>query len=365
MRGHGEGTITKRIRRMKDGREVRSWQAALTLEDGGRAFRYTSTYEDAQLALREMQRARERNQPVKATAETAGAFLQCWLDTKRSKAPKTHASYAQQVRLYCEPAFGRRKLRDIRPADVQKLISDLAKDRPSTAQHVRATLKCALAFAVKLGLIPTNPVDVVNKPTHRAKPVEAMSFEQAQSVLVAFDGHPLRAFITFMLNTGARPSEALAVTWNRIDLGRATVTIDRSLPIGGQEPIPTKTSRSNRTLPLWRTTVSALEDRPRGIGDRPVFSSSEGKFLDERILLRSVRRHLKRSGLAPLTLYQLRHGAATLRLLNGDSLKVISEQLGHSTITTTADRYLHVTEGQLRDSSDRLEQALRSSRKGH
>jgi integrase len=358
MRGHGEGTITKRVRRLKDGREVIGWQAAVTSKDGRRVFQYAATYSNAQSLMRQMQRAKERGRPMKPSAETVGTFLKTWLVSKLSLSAKTQSGYEQLLRLYVLPDFERRKLKDITALDIQRLISQLAKDRPSSAQHVRAVLRAAFGFAVKAGLILTNPVDAVEKPKHQPRPVEAMSFEQAQAVLSAFAEHPLNAFITFMLNTGARPSEALAVTWNRIDLVRGTVTIDRSLPIGDQRPMPTKTATSNRTLPLWRATISALEDLPRGIGDRPVFSNGDGRYMDERILLRTVRRHLKRCGLAPLTLYQLRHGAATLRLLNGDSLKIISEQLGHSTITTTADRYLHVTEGQLRESANRLEQAL-------
>ena len=56
MRGHGEGTITKRIRRLKDGREVVRWQAAVTAENGKRVFRYASTFALAQIMLRQIQR---------------------------------------------------------------------------------------------------------------------------------------------------------------------------------------------------------------------------------------------------------------------------------------------------------------------
>jgi integrase len=243
---------------------------------------------------------------------------------------------------------------------VQRLVSELAKDRPSTAQHVLTALKAAFGLATQWGLIPMNPALLVERPKHRPKPVAAMSYEQAKAVLTAFSGHPLEAFVSFMLSTGARPSEALGLTWNQVDFGRGTVTIDRSLPIGGQEPIPTKTGRSNRTLPLGSATIAALRRLPRAIGDAPVFASPDGCFLDERNVLKAVQRHLRHYGLPVLTLYQLRHGAATLRLVNGDSLKLISEQLGHSTISTTADRYLHISEGQLRDSAERLEQALGS-----
>ena len=48
------------------------------------------------------------------------------------------------------------------------------------------------------------------------------------------------------------------------------------------------------------------------------------------------------SGLPPVTLHGLRHGAATLALAAGADLKVVQDQLGHSTITLTADTYTSV-----------------------
>src|SRR5579875_3943333 len=128
MRGHGEGTVTKRVRKTKDGREVVSWQAALPLENGGRAYRYSRTYEGARDALREMIRAREQGRPVKVPTETVAAFMQRWLEVKEARAPKTHREYANQVRLYINPALGSLKLREIRAAQIQHLISDLATD---------------------------------------------------------------------------------------------------------------------------------------------------------------------------------------------------------------------------------------------
>jgi integrase len=256
------------------------------------------------------------------------------------------------------PAIGRVRLRDVGPAHIQRIISDLTKDRPSTAQHVLTTCRAAFASAVKLGFIPANPANSVDRPRHTPRPVQPMTPDEAQAILHAFAEQALGPLITFMLNTGSRPSEALALTWNRVDFDRRTVLIDRSLPIGGQNLLPTKTSRSKRTLPLWSSTAAALEKLPGGIGDSPVFSGPEGRFLDERTVLKTFQRRLREIGLPTLTLYALRHGAATLRLQGGDDLKTISEQLGHSTISTTADRYLHVTDGMLRESADRLERAL-------
>jgi integrase len=51
---------------------------------------------------------------------------------------------------------------------------------------------------------------------------------------------------------------------------------------------------------------------------------------------------VKRSALPPVRLHDLRHGAATLTLLEGTELKVIADQLGHSSVVLTADTCLSV-----------------------
>jgi Phage integrase family len=51
---------------------------------------------------------------------------------------------------------------------------------------------------------------------------------------------------------------------------------------------------------------------------------------------------VEESGLPPVRLHDLRHGAATLMLLAGDELKTIADQLGHSSVVRTADTYLSV-----------------------
>ncbi len=364
MRGHGEGTVTKRVRKTKDGREVVSWQAALPLENGGRAYRYSRTYEGARDALREMIRAREQGRPVKVPTETVAAFMQRWLEVKEARAPKTHREYANQVRLYINPALGSLKLREIRAAQIQHLISDLATDRPATAQHVLTTLRNAFGLAVQWGLLPGNPAQRVERPKHDPRPVEPLTFEEAAAILAAFQGHRLEAYVTFMFDTGCRPNEALAMTWDQVDLERRIARVVQSLPMHGElQPIPIKTRKGNRTLTLMGMTVAALkrrqaEQRALGIVTPWIFDRGDGEPANESVVYHQVSKHLERCDLRHLSLYELRHGMATLQLENGESLKDISERLGHSTISTTADKYLHVSEGRLRAATERMEKRL-------
>jgi hypothetical protein len=65
-------------------------------------------------------------------------------------------------------------------------------------------------------------------------------------------------------------------------------------------------------------------------------------FLKQRVVKRELRRLLAASGFRPVRLYELRHTVATLGIAAGVSVKVISDQLGHASISFTLERYSHV-----------------------
>ena len=70
------------------------------------------------------------------------------------------------------------------------------------------------------------------------------------------------------------------------------------------------------------------------------------------------KRLLKSAGLPAIRLYDLRHTAATLRLVNGEYPKVVQEMLGHASITLTMDTYSHVLPGMQEESAARLDALL-------
>jgi len=116
-----------------------------------------------------------------------------------------------------------------------------------------------------------------------------------------------------------------------------------------------KTEHSRRTVALPAECITALrhhrarqaEERLRlgtGYGDRGlVFAQEDGRPIDPRTMNRYFTQALKRSGLPAIRLHDARHTYATWMLQTGVPMKVVSDQLGHSSITITADVYSHVT----------------------
>ena len=125
---------------------------------------------------------------------------------------------------------------------------------------------------------------------------------------------------------------------------------------GGWYFSETKTARSRRQIPLPASTMRALaEHRRQQAAERLkagatnqqhdlVFATPEGGPLAPRNLKRRHFRPILERDKLPLNfrLYDLRHSCATLLLSAGEHPKVVSERLGHATITLTLDVYSHV-----------------------
>lgn len=197
----------------------------------------------------------------------------------------------------------------------------------------------------------------------------------ATRTATANTGDRYHTLFDFALATGMRPGEYLALRWTDVDLKKGIVTVQRALSrVKGEgylyaEP---KTSRSRRSIPLPASTGRLLEAWKKrqsaeimAAGEAYernglVFAADNGRPLHEGNL---VRRHfkptLRRAALPDsIRLYDLRHTCATLLLAAGVNPKIVSERLGHASITLTLDTYSHVLPTMQTDAADRLEHLL-------
>ena len=89
-----------------------------------------------------------------------------------------------------------------------------------------------------------------------------------------------------------------------------------------------------------------------------VFTTKVGEPLDTSTVTRAFQAALRRAGLPRQRFHDLRHACATLHLEAGEELLVVSRMLGHSTISTTADIYAHITPATLERTADRMDGIL-------
>ena len=90
-----------------------------------------------------------------------------------------------------------------------------------------------------------------------------------------------------------------------------------------------------------------------------VFCTHQGRpLIGSNVLNQNLHPLLKRAGLLRVRFHDLRHTAATLLLLRGAPPKVVSELLGHSSVSLTLDVYSHVLPDMQREATTALDQML-------
>jgi integrase len=294
-----------------------------------------TSQEAAAAALERLSSTAAGSEPGLTTAE----WLWRWLESRVWLRASTRRSYAAHMRGYLVPYLGGIPLAALTTGDVQGMFIAIARDEralgrpvgPATLKRIHATLQAALNGAVRVGLIPSNPGRFPELPrAARPRPqvwtpaltgrweqegwrpdVGVWTAEQTRTFLACVRQHRLYALFHLVALRGLRRGEAAGLAWTDLDL-EAGQQAERE-PAGAR----------------WTETGY-------------VFTTRAGKPVGPDRLTRMFRKLVAGSGLPPVTLHGLRHGAATLALAAGADLKVVQDQLGHSTIVLTADTYTSV-----------------------
>jgi len=316
--------------------------------------------------------------------------------------PTTRLSHQGYIEQFLIPQLGHLRLADLSTQHLAAAFAQIAAGRnrfgelhtPCTLHHVRTTLQAALNGAVREGLIPDNPARRMELPIRpRARAVvwtparvahwQATGTRPAMAIwtphqLAAFlhvaRGDRLRALWWLIALRGLRRGEAVALQWTDLDLDTREAWICRARTSAGYRVHegPPKTAAGTRTIALDKKTVAVLRRHTRRqqaeqaatrAASRPwyesgyVFTRPDGSPLHPDYVSQRFRVLVVRSGLPPIRLHDLRHGAATLAHTAGADLKTVQDQLGHASIGITADLYTNVlpaTQHQAAEATARL-----------
>jgi integrase/recombinase XerD len=157
-----------------------------------------------------------------------------------------------------------------------------------------------------------------------------------------------RAMFASLYLTGLRKDELANLTWNDLDLKRAT------LRLTAKEDFAPK-DYEEREIPLPRDLVRLLEKLPRT--STWVFASRNGKRLGRNDMLRRLKEVAERAAVKDATLHKFRHTYATRLLENGCDIVTVQHLLGHSDLDTTR-KYLSPNEDLKREAVNRLSLTL-------
>ncbi len=277
--------------------------------------------------------------------EAADQYLASLVSEGRS--PHTQAAYRRDLRAFA--AFtGDLDLGAVTPDLLQRFVASDLVQRDATGRQrakasinrYRVTLKALFAWADARWLTERNPSTILKCRRHRALPPEVLSDDEVERVITfPFAGTHAerdRALLTFMLATGCRLGETVALHVGDIDLERQTATL-RSTKGGDPDRVPLNDRCLAVLLPLLAGRTP----------DTPLFRATGGR-LSTRQVQRIVVSSMREAGIAkPITAHTLRHTFAT-RLYNqtGD-IRLVQTALRHKHVATT-EIYAHVDPQRLR-----------------
>jgi integrase len=369
-RGHGEGSIHKR----KDGR----WAAAVELgyANGKRKRKtvYASTRSAVAQKLTGLLKAQQDGVPIPRDRQTVAGFLDDWLEAVRPAVrPRTWQRYEEYVRIHVRPGLGSLLLAKVEPRHLQHLYAERqgAGLSARSVGHMHRMLHKAFGQATRWGITVRNITDLVDPPRAAHVEMRTLSPAEAERFLDATRGDPLEALYVLAITAGLRQGELLGLRWREVDLDGRTIRVIgalQNIPGHGLTIVEPKSTKSRRLVTIGRLATDALRrHRAVQLAERLrlgstyndhdlVFPNGLGKPMNpSNLLTRSYHPLLAQAGLPRMRFHDLRHTAATLLLGEGVHPKVVSEMLGHSTITVTLDLYSHVTPTMQQQAADAID----------
>ena len=269
------------------------------------------------------------------------------------RSPGTVETYRGQLKNHILPALGEVRLGETTTPLVDKVISAIKSDvSPATARSCRSVISGVMGLAVRYGAVMANPVREVERIESRpTKQPRALSTAERVELLAQLQAdekarrHDLPDLVFFMLATGVRIGEALAVLWSEVDFDAGTVQITSTLiRVKGDGLLRkgTKSRAGDRTLPLPVTAVALLRRRFMAGArlDQPLFPDVLGGFRDPANVRRDLREARGTETLAWITSHSFRKTAATILDEAALSARLVADQLGHSRPSMTQDVYM-------------------------
>jgi integrase len=334
---------------------------------------------------------------------TTGGFLVGWLEDQRpTLKPRTWESYAEAVRLYYKPGIGHIRLADLRDHHIRALYAAMRKiNRPEadagggellrrllaarvTVPHLpgrlrvtkplgeaairrrHAVLSAALNDAVERHLIAVNPAATVKIRPGKARPllwteprvaqwrkdgkrparVMVWSASQTGQFLDAIMNDRLYPLYHLAAYWGLRRQELVSLRWADLDLASRRLHVRGEVKSEDSDRIIIIDQGTAKVLAAWqeRQLFEALEWDAAWQDSGRVFTREDGSPLRPGAVYDHFTVLVRQAHMPPVAFHGLRHGAATMLIAAGQSVKVVSAVLGHATAAFTMDVYAVVAE---------------------
>lgn len=329
-------------------------------------------------ATRELQRALTERRRSGASGDITGetrlkVVAPLWLvEVKRLRSGTTYDTYRRALTNRVLPALGDLQLNECTVPVIHRYLRAVEQElAANSVRTCRTVVSGILAYATQQGAISVNPVRDAGRIEGGGVRARALTQAEREDFLRHLDTNDraraddLPDLVRFMLGTGVRIGEALALRWGQVDLDAAEAVIGPSLGritgVGLTVNEHGKTKSALRLVPLPDFVVLMLRMRvPAGVLGltSPVFPNTLGGWRDPNNTQRSFRKARAAVGYGWVTSHSFRRTAITILDEQHLSAREIAGHVGHSRPSVTLDTYMDLR-ARGRSAADALDSAMR------
>lgn len=313
------------------------WQEQMTVMDGGRKrqkYFYGRTKKEVLQKIRDFQEDQERGPLFETVAD------EWWDMHEPTLAYNTTKPYRPAIRRAKE-RFGKTYIRQIKPTDVNRFLMDFVREQHAaqkTAKTQLMVINLICKYATANGYIPFNPARDISVPRGLSHETRDIASDLDIQRIKDSTNCTFGMFAYWILYTGLRRGELLALTWKDVDVKSRTIIVNKSVYHINNTPMlkAPKSTAGTRTVPLMDKLLEKIKPG-RGL----VFPGPSGGHIKEMEFKRLWYAYAKESGVT-CSPHQIRHAYATMLYENDIEVKDAQQLLGHAYATTTQDIYTHI-----------------------
>lgn len=303
--------------------------------------------------------------------QTVNDYLSQYTNKRASmRATRTIRAEQDMLRAHITPTIGHLPLMLLRKKHILDALNAITiNGHNRTAQAVYTYLRTASKGNKHFHAVMLS----IDRPTHKPKEICYLSPEEARK-LILYSNPQWSPVWLLMLSLGLRRGEVCGLRWSDIDFERKQINIRNQrqyIPGKGCIDMPPKSDSGIRSLPLMPIIEDALAplyavheaESLIGSASPYVFKGNSAGGLNPSSVDHALKRECNNLSIRRVTVHGLRHTFATSSVTAGANIRVLSDMLGHASITTTAHVYAHVDMSPKQDLADAVLSVIGNSKR--